>query len=66
VAVALTFTASARRLGISSAAGTVFLVVTYAVTLVAGFLSLKSTQQPIGDPLFSALPPPTISSWRSA
>jgi hypothetical protein len=55
VAVALAFTASARRLGISSAAGTVFLGVTYAVTLVAGFLSLQSPQQPIGDPFFSIL-----------
>jgi hypothetical protein len=53
--VALAFTASARRLGISSAAGTVFLGVAYAVTLVAGFLSLQSPQQPIGDPLFSIL-----------
>jgi cytochrome bd-type quinol oxidase subunit 2 len=51
----LAFAASARRLGISSAAGTVFLVVAYGVTLVAGFLSLQSPQQPIGDPLFSIL-----------
>lgn len=55
MAVTLAFTASARRLGISSAAGTVFLGVVYAVTLVAGFLSLQSPQQPIGDPLFSIL-----------
>ena len=43
---------SARRLGISSAAGTVFLGAAYAVTLVAG---LQLPQQPIGDPLFSIL-----------
>jgi hypothetical protein len=53
--VALAFTASARRLGISSAAATMFLGVAYAVTLVAGILSLQSPQQPIGDPLFSIL-----------
>jgi hypothetical protein len=53
--VALTFTARARRLGISAAAATVILGVAYAVTLAAGFLSLQSPQQPIGDPLFSIL-----------
>jgi hypothetical protein len=53
--VALTFTARARRLGISAAAATVILGVAYAVTLAAGFLSLESAQQPIGDPLFSIL-----------
>ena len=52
---ALAFTANARRLGISSAAGTVLLGVAYAVTLGAGFLALQSPQQPIGDPLFSIL-----------
>ena len=49
------FTVTARRLGIVSAAGTVFLIVVYAITLVAGFMSLQSPQQPIGDPLFSIL-----------
>ena len=49
------FTASARRLGVVSAAGTVFLSVVYAITLVAGLVSLQSPQQPIGDPLFSIL-----------
>jgi hypothetical protein len=53
--VALTFTARARRLGISATATTVILGLAYAVTLVAGFLSLQSPQQPIGDPLFSLL-----------
>jgi len=55
VAVALVFTASARRLGIVSAVGTVFLGIVYAFALVAGLLSLQSPQQPIGDPLFSIL-----------
>ena len=49
------FTVIARRLGIVSAAGTVSLIVVYAITLVAGLMSLQSPQQPIGDPLFSIL-----------
>lgn len=49
------FSASARRLGIFSAVGSVVLGVAYAVTLGVGFLSLKSPQQPIGDPMFSIL-----------
>jgi hypothetical protein len=55
MAVALTFTASARRLGMVSSVGTVLLIVVYAATLVAGLLSLQSPRQPIGDPLFSIL-----------
>jgi hypothetical protein len=55
VAVAPSFTASARTLGIVSALGTVFLGAVYAVVLAAGLLSLQSPQQPIGDPLFSIL-----------
>jgi len=53
--VALSFTASARRLGMVSALGTVSLSVIYAVVLIAGLLSLQSPQQPIGDPLFAIL-----------
>jgi hypothetical protein len=53
--VAVEFSATARRLGIFSAVGVVVLGVTYAITLAVGFLSLKSPQQPIGDPLFSIL-----------
>jgi hypothetical protein len=53
--VALGFTASARRLGISSAVGTVLLGVVYAVTLTIGLLSLQAPQQPIGDPWFLIL-----------
>ena len=55
MAVDLTFTASARRLGMVSAVGTVLLSAIYAATLVGGFLSLGSPQQPIGDPWFSIL-----------
>jgi hypothetical protein len=51
----VTFSATARRLGMLSAGATVLLVIAYAVTLVAGFASLKSPQQPIGDPMFSTL-----------
>jgi hypothetical protein len=53
--VGLSFTASARRLGVVSAQGTVLLSAVYAVALIAGLLSLQSPQQPIGDPLFSIL-----------
>ena len=49
------FTRTARRLGMVSAAATVILVVTYAVTLVIGLVSLKSPNDPIGDPWFSML-----------
>src|SRR5215208_6586607 len=49
------FTATARSLGIISAAVTVILVVAYAVTLTMGLLFLKSPQQPIGDPMFTSL-----------
>ena len=49
------FTATARRLGIFSAAATVILLVAYAVTLAMGLVSLESPQQPIGDPMFTIL-----------
>jgi hypothetical protein len=49
------FTATARGLGIFSAASTVVLLVAYAVTLVVGLASLESPQQPIGDPMFTIL-----------
>jgi hypothetical protein len=49
------FTATARRLGIISAAATVILLVAHAVTLTVGLLSLQSPQQPIGDPMFTIL-----------
>ena len=53
--MALSFTASARQLGLVSALGTVSLSVIYTVVLIAGLLSLQSPQQPIGDPLFAIL-----------
>jgi hypothetical protein len=49
------FTATARRLGIFSAAATVILLVAYAVTLAMGLASLESPQQPISDPMFTIL-----------
>jgi hypothetical protein len=49
------FTATARRFGIFSAAATVILLVAYAVTLTVGLLSLKSPEQPIGDPMITIL-----------
>src|SRR5215210_3251293 len=49
------FTATARRLGIFSTVATVILVVAYAVTLTVGLLSLQSSQEPIGDPMFTIL-----------
>jgi hypothetical protein len=49
------FTATARRLGIVSAAVTVILLLAYAVTLAVGLTSLESPRQPIGDPMFTIL-----------
>src|SRR5215212_8437930 len=49
------FTATARSLGILSAAATIILLVAYAVTLAVGLASLESPQQSIGDPMFSIL-----------
>ena len=49
------FTPTARRLGLYSAIVTVLLLVAYALTLIIGLLSLKSPDQPIGDPMFSIL-----------
>src|SRR5512132_3503441 len=53
--MAIQFSATARRLGILSAVGVALLDVAYAITLTVGFLSLKSPQEPIGDPMFSIL-----------
>jgi len=49
------FTATARGLGILSAAATVVFLVAYAVALAVGLASLKSPQEPIGDPMFTIL-----------
>jgi hypothetical protein len=50
-----TFTPVARRLGLVAATVTALLIVAYAITLVIGFRSLQSPQDPIGDPMFSIL-----------
>ncbi|MCU1633360.1 MAG: hypothetical protein JWM61_2012 [Micrococcaceae bacterium] len=52
---ALAFSASARKLGIMSAVGTLVLSVLYVITLAAGLLTLPSQDKPIGDPLFTIL-----------
>src|SRR5215203_3480445 len=49
------FTATARSLGLFSAAATVLLGVAYALTLAVGLASLGSPQEPIGDPMFTIL-----------
>jgi hypothetical protein len=45
----------ARRLGLVSASATVVLMAAYLITLIVGFLSLDSPDEPIGDPMFSIL-----------
>lgn len=50
-----TFTVRARLLGVVAAAACVVLTVAYAITLVAGLLSLPSAEVPIGDPYFTLL-----------
>jgi len=49
------FTQKNRRIGVYSAFAVFILSVAYVVVLVLGFLSLKSPQEPIGDPYFSLL-----------
>lgn len=49
------FTTQHRTLGRVSAWGTFFLLIVYAVTTVLGLLSLKSPQDPIGDPYFTLM-----------
>jgi hypothetical protein len=49
------FTAQHRTIGRAAAWGASSLLVVYAVTLVLGLLSLKSPQEPIGDPYFSVM-----------
>lgn len=55
VAVEPRMTVTARRFGMISGIGTVFLIVVYAITLAAGLLTLPSPQEPIGDPYFPIL-----------
>jgi len=49
------FTRQHRMLGKAAAFTVFFLLIAYAVTLVLGFLSLKSPSDPIGAPFFSVL-----------
>lgn len=49
------FTPTARRLGLFSAWVTAVLLVAYAITLVIGLVSLKSPDDPIGNPWFTML-----------
>ncbi len=49
------FTTQHRMIGRFAAWAVFFLLVAYAITLVLGLLSLKSPQDPIGDPFFSIL-----------
>ena len=51
----MTFTASARRLGIVSALGTVLAGVAYVPVLIIGFFSLASSRNAMGDPVFAIL-----------
>jgi hypothetical protein len=53
--MSLEFTSTARRLGLFSAVATASLLVVYAVTLVIGLASLKSPDDPIGNPWFTML-----------
>ncbi len=49
------FTPQHRAIGRAAAWAVFFLLVVYAITLVLGFLSLKSSLDPIGDPYFSIM-----------
>ncbi len=49
------FTSQHRAIGRAAAWAVFFLLVVYAVTTGLGFLSLKSPQDPIGDPFFSIM-----------
>jgi hypothetical protein len=51
----LEYTATARRLGILSAASVVVLLLAYAAALAVGLSSLESPDDPIGDPVFTIL-----------
>lgn len=49
------FTRQHRSLGRAAAFAVFFLLIAYVVTLILGFLSLKSPEDPIGDPFFTIL-----------
>jgi hypothetical protein len=49
------FTAQHRLIGRAAAWAVFFLIVAYAITTILGFISLKSPQDPIGDPYFTIM-----------
>jgi hypothetical protein len=51
--MSMEFTPTARRLGLFSAVATAILLVAYAITLAVGLVSLKSPDDPIGNPWFT-------------
>jgi hypothetical protein len=53
--MAVDFEATGRRLGMVSALAVALLLAAYAITLMAGFASLESPDDQIGDPMFSIL-----------
>ena len=53
--MSIEFTPTARRLGLFSAGATAILLVAYAITLAIGLVSLKSPDDPIGNPWFTML-----------
>jgi hypothetical protein len=54
-AVAVTFTAKARQLGIVSGTGSALLITLYAVTLIAGFCRSKRLSSRSAIPCFRSL-----------
>ncbi len=53
--MSIEFSATARRLGMFSAAATAVLLVAYAATLAVGLALLESPDDPIRDPMFTIL-----------
>ena len=51
----LKYNETARRLGVISAIVVIILLIVYSITLIIGFMSLKSQSDQIGDPMFSIL-----------
>jgi len=51
----MTFSQTARRVGIASSIATAALICAYAGTLAIGLSSLQSADDPIGDPMFTIL-----------
>mgnify|MGYP006309991217 FL=1 len=49
------YSVTARRLGIASATLVAVLLLAYAATLAAGFASLESADEQMGDPYFTLL-----------